>query len=210
MANYAEQLVYWYLRLNGFFLISNFVYHKIQEDDKDKAYNADADLLTIRPPYYLEEIPYSHKDENGNFNYERIPLESDPWLNEFNKKWLGAIIEVKGGENTRAEDVQKAFSLGRLQVSLNRLGLIPSIEEASQGLLEKSRFDYGEGSILKIVFSQVPFEGPWVNISIDHVNEIIINRMTAPPNYVAKVVSRYFFPSELIQYMIWSANRHKR
>lgn len=210
MANYAEQLAYWYLRLNGFFLVSNFVFHKIQEDDKDKVYNADADLLAIRPPYYIEEIPYPQKDENESINFKRIPLESDSWLNEFNKHWLGAIIEVKGGENTQEKDVQKAFSLGRLQVSLNRLGLISGIEEASQVLLERAHFDYGEGSILKIVFSQIPIKGSWVNISMNDINEFIINRMTAPPNFVAKEVSRYFFPSELIQYIIWSANRHER
>ena len=28
--NFAEQLVYWYLRLNGYFPITNFVLHQVQ------------------------------------------------------------------------------------------------------------------------------------------------------------------------------------
>jgi hypothetical protein len=31
--NYGETLAYWYLRLNGFFLLQNFVLHPIAESE---------------------------------------------------------------------------------------------------------------------------------------------------------------------------------
>lgn len=40
--NYGEERAYWYLRLNGFFPLSNFVVHK----DEMVQYRADVDLLT--------------------------------------------------------------------------------------------------------------------------------------------------------------------
>jgi len=210
MANYAEQLAYWYLRLNGFFLVSNYVYHQVQEDDEARAYNADADLLGVHPPHYYEEIPTRERDRHGRVHYLRAPLDSDGWLHEFDHRWLGAIVEVKGSDNARSVDIQRAFSQERLQISVHRLGLIPDVEEAVGGLVNGHRFDYGEGSILKIVFSQVSFEGPWMNILLDDADNFIVNRMSSAQNYLAKTGSRYFFPSELIQYMIWSANRHNR
>jgi hypothetical protein len=45
--NYGETNAYWYLRLNGFFLINNFVIHRTDEI----AYSSDIDILGIRLPY---------------------------------------------------------------------------------------------------------------------------------------------------------------
>ena len=210
MANYAEQLAYWYLRLNGFFLVSNYVYHQIQEEEDARAYNADADLLAIRPPHYYEEIPHRERDERGTWHYLHAPLDSDNWLHEFDHRWLGVIVEVKGSDQTQLRQVRRAFTRGRLRVSLNRLGLIPVVEDASHVLVATHRIDYSESSILKIVFSQRGFDGPWMNILLDAADEFIIDRMTSAKNYLAKTGSRYFFPSELIQYMIWSNNRQQR
>jgi hypothetical protein len=49
--NFAEQLVYWYLRLNGFFPITNFVLHHGAEHR-----TSDADLVAVRFPYVSEDI----------------------------------------------------------------------------------------------------------------------------------------------------------
>lgn len=210
MANYAEQLAYWYLRLNGFFLVSNYVYHQIQEEDDARAYNADADLLAIRPPHYYEEIPHRERDERGRWRYLRAPLDSAEWLDAYEGRWLGVIVEVKGSDNADIDEVNRAFSRGRLGISINRLGLTTRVEDGLRDLLAGDRSDYGEGFILKIVFSQRRCGGPWMNILLDEADEFIIDRMTSAQNYLAKTGSRYFFPSELIQYMIWSANRHNR
>lgn len=210
MANYAEQLAYWYLRLNGFFLIQNYVYHQIQEEEENRGYNADADLLAIRPPHYYEEIPQRETDLNGRTRYLHTPLNSDDWLREFEGRWLGVIVEVKGSDQVQLQAINRAFTRGRLEVSLNRLGLTDRTNEALRVLSGGNRFDYEQGSILKIVFSQIRFEGPWMDILLNEANEFIINRMTSAQNYLAKSGSRYFFPSELIQYMIWSSRQQRR
>jgi hypothetical protein len=214
MQNYAEELAYWYLRLNGFFLISNYVYHQIQEESQ-RAYNADADLLAIRPPFYYEEIPHLERDENGISVVRRAPLDSDEWLNEYDQFWVGVIAEVKGSDQTKVQHVRKAFTRGRLRVALNRLGLISDVDITLERLTRNSKFDFEGaslgsftgGSILKILFSQLPLEGPWMNILLPDMDDFIINRMTSAENYLAKSGSRYFFPSELIQYMIWSSKK---
>jgi hypothetical protein len=209
MANYAEQLAYWYLRLNGFFLIQNYVYHQIQEEEENRGYNADADLLAIRPPYYYEEIPQRETDENGRTRYLRTPLDSDDWLREFEGRWLGVIVEVKGSDQVQVQAINRAFTRGRLEVSLNRLGLTDRTEEALHVLSVGNRFDYEQGTILKMVFSQIGHEGPWLSILLNDANRFIINRMSSAQNYLAKSGSRYFFPSELIQYMIWSSRQQR-
>lgn len=210
MANYAEQLAYWYLRLNGFFLIQNYVYHHIQEQEDNRSYNADADLLAICPPHYYEVIPQRVTDENGRRGYLPIPLESDGWLREFERRWLGIIVEVKGSEQVQPHALQRAFARERLEVSLNRLGLTNRVDEALDLLTVGDRFDYEQGSILKIVFSQNRLDGPWFSILLNDANEFIINRMTSAQTYLPKSASRYFFPSELIQYMIWSSRQSRR
>lgn len=210
MANYAEQLAYWYLRLNGFFLISNYVYHQIQEDPDGQAYNADADLLAIRPPYYYEQIPHKERDNQGEWQYFHTPLDSADWLREFERRWLGVIVEVKGGEHMNEVDIQRAFSVGRLTVSVNRLGFHPDTEGIVGELANNSRCDFHENSILKIVFSQRNIDGPWKFIDLIEADDFIIDRMTTAENYNAKMGSRFFFPGELIQYMIWANNKRPR
>jgi hypothetical protein len=209
MKNYAEQLAYWYLRLNGFFLVSNYVYHQIREDNQ-KAYNADADLLAIRTPYYYEEIPHFELDEKGNPVIVRVQLESDTWLNGYDERLVGAIVEVKGSDQTRVQAIRTSFSHGRLEVALYRLGVIRDVSGALDVIAEKSKYDFQGGSILKILFSEIPIDGPWMTILLSDADKFIINRMTSAETYLAKSGSRYFFPSELIQYMIWSAKKQER
>lgn len=55
--NFGEELVYWYLRLNGFFIINNFVLH---HDTASRT--SDADLLAVRFPYVYEDIGGREED----------------------------------------------------------------------------------------------------------------------------------------------------
>jgi len=207
MANYAEQLAYWYLRLNGFFLVENYVYHRVP-DEHDRTYNADADLLAIRPPYYYEEIPHIERNAQGEMDIFHAPLDADEWLNEFRRKWLGVIVEVKSSDQARVQDIRKSFSSPRLHVVLNRLGMIEFIGDAERQLATNWRYDTPSCSILKLVFSQRDFHGRWKTILLSDADDFIVNRMTCADNYLAKSGSRFFFPSELIQYMIFSS-RHR-
>ena len=52
--DYGEDLAYWYLRLNGFFPLTNFVNHRLKE--KDIKYPSDCDVLAVRPPHVFEDI----------------------------------------------------------------------------------------------------------------------------------------------------------
>lgn len=54
MVNFAEEIAYWYLRLNGFLLLQNFVLHRMGRGPQRGT--ADSDLLAIRFPYVYEEI----------------------------------------------------------------------------------------------------------------------------------------------------------
>ncbi|MBP9040960.1 MAG: hypothetical protein KBF64_04210 [Anaerolineaceae bacterium] len=209
MANFAEQLAYWYLRLNGFFLVENYVYHRVASDG-NHTINADADLLAIRPPYYYEEIPHLEQNEQGRDVLSQAPLDSDKWLGEFTHRWLGVICEVKGSEQVRVSDIQNAFTSSRIRVSLNRIRLIPNVENVVEHFAQHERFDSPTTTIIKLVFSPMVFQGSWVTITLSDADRFIVERMTSTQNYLAKFGSRYFFPSELIQYMIFSAGRLKK
>ena len=50
--NHSEWIAYWYLRLNGFFLVHNFVIHRIPPYGR----STEIDLLGIRPPHVYEEV----------------------------------------------------------------------------------------------------------------------------------------------------------
>lgn len=50
--NWSEELTSWYLRLNGFFPLTNFVVHRQQ----NVLYRSDIDVLAVRPPHVFEEI----------------------------------------------------------------------------------------------------------------------------------------------------------
>ena len=62
MHNFGEELTYWYLRLNGFFLIHDYLMHGVinpagHESVKDSQLeSADADLLGVRPLLVQETI----------------------------------------------------------------------------------------------------------------------------------------------------------
>lgn len=78
MRNYGEELAYWYLRLNGFFTINNFVLHHNREGR-----TSDADILAVRFPYVYEEV--GGRDEDWD----------DQLVGRFNKdKIVGLICEV--------------------------------------------------------------------------------------------------------------------
>jgi len=80
--NYGETLVYWYLRLNGFFPLTNFVIHK----SDGVTYSSDCDILAIRPPLVFEQIGGQADDW-------------DQWFLEHinSGRTLGVICEVKTG-----------------------------------------------------------------------------------------------------------------
>lgn len=210
MANYAEQLAYWYLRLNGFFPLSDYTYHQIQEDTFPVPFSADAGLLAIRPPYYSEDIPVTVRNEWGQEQDSWAQLASDEWLGEFEGKWLGVIVEVKGNDHTTKGQIARAFASNKLKISLKRLGLIPSVDDALRVLMNASRYDFEKVSIIKLVFSQYTINGPWETVLLWKADDFIQQNVVLAMGRAVKHAGRYFLSSEFLQYVIWSSqNRGK-
>jgi hypothetical protein len=90
--NYGEEYTYWYLRLNGFFPITNFVIHQSTQVQ----FSSDCDVLAIRLPKVYEEIGGTQEDWDpflrAHMDFSRI---------------LGIICEVKTG-GYKIEDIFKS------------------------------------------------------------------------------------------------------
>ena len=68
--NYGETLAYWYLRLNGFFLLRNFVLHPLHESEANDRYTADSDLLACTD--YLKH-PSKKKKRSLQYPFKLSP-----------------------------------------------------------------------------------------------------------------------------------------
>jgi len=104
--NYGEEYAFWYLRLNGFFPISNFVIHKSDEI----SHSSDCDVLAIRTPNVFEEIG-GQKDDWDDWLRDRFDLN----------KTIGVICEVKTGKYEK----DKIFRKNNVQYCIGRLGFVP-------------------------------------------------------------------------------------
>jgi len=109
--NAYEEIVYWYLRLNNFFLIENFVLHV--------EHGGDHDLLALRPVGAVEKI-----------GEKELMTEENKFRKCFKNKGqkektfaLGLIVQVKGGKYSDANGVNKAFSKDKLKPALFRFGV---------------------------------------------------------------------------------------
>jgi len=65
----AEQLAYWYLRLNGFLTIQNFIVHP----DTGSGQRTDADILGVRFPYRAELKPNPMIDDEPFVQFKDRP-----------------------------------------------------------------------------------------------------------------------------------------
>ncbi len=104
--NYAEEYALWYLRLNGFFPISNFVIHK----SGGIRHSSDCDVLAIRTPNVFEEIG-GQEDDWDDWLSDRFDLN----------KTIGVICEVKTGKYEK----DKVFGKNNVEYCIARLGFVP-------------------------------------------------------------------------------------
>ncbi|MBD3373079.1 MAG: hypothetical protein GF403_10250 [Candidatus Coatesbacteria bacterium] len=89
MKNYAEELVYWYLRLQGFLLINDWV-HKFRKpinrngQQHESTYNTDTDIIGVRHKYYDEHIGNCNNNisVNDKLRREHKHMASMEW-NEY-------------------------------------------------------------------------------------------------------------------------------
>lgn len=115
----AEQLAYWYFRLNGFLTIINFVVH--HETDSDQ--RTDVDILGARFPYRAELHP--------------TPMEDHSDIEIVNGKPYIVLAEVKKSKCELNGPWTKPEKANMNRV-LHAIGSFPneSIEEVAKGIYE--------------------------------------------------------------------------
>lgn len=185
MANYAEEIVYWYLRWNGFFLVDNLVIHRSEVTD----YPSDIDVLALRLPYVYEPIGGRTEDWD-----ESLFASFKPNLS------IGLICEAKSGRY----DVDKLFSKQNISYVVGRFGFVSDHESLSKPVRQHAvtifddRFQIGK---LLFSYSDGDFAGqPFLHIQIGHCEDFIIGRIRKYPR--EKYADRMLFPSEALQGMI--------
>lgn len=187
MNNYGEELGYWYLRLNGFFPISDFVVHRDRVRNEDGfGSDRDCDLLGVRPRYVYESVGGQHYDWD-----ESLTNAFDFGLD------LGVICEVKTG----AFNAANIFSQHAITTAIPRLGLAPERRwnQISETLTTDKSWENGGYQIKKILISHREVEGPWLHISLRHVVSFIMTRFASYRQ--EKFSARMFFSSSLIQFL---------
>lgn len=193
--NYGEELGYWYLRLNGFFPLRNFVIHRCKR--KRIEYRSDLDIVAVRPPHVFEEIGGQLEDW-------------DPYLKgklDFTR-YIGVLCEVKTGR-FKKEDL---FPEPYLRTGVERLGLVPRtrVDEAVRALEKESGF-LGNGArkrICKLLVSPDEHQAAsYLNRSIGQVEDFILNRVEKYAD--EKYASRMFFPSPMFQLLIAQVKRRR-
>lgn len=200
--NYGETLVYWYLRLNGFFPLVDFVLH---HHDETIAHSADCDVLAVRHPHTYEVIGGHTTDWDPKLSDMGIRLDS---------RIIGIIVEVKTGQNTAEsrENIRRSFSNERNRYAVQRLGFWPQDNAARIANSLNTEVSYQDDTyqIFKLLVADKlpPVEQPekWKQLSLKQVETFIIERFKKYQDQ--KHPDRLRFPSDLMQYMIWkSSNR---
>ena len=115
----SEQLAYWYLRLNGFLSITNFIVHP----DFGGEQRTDVDIVGVRFPHRAELLVN--------------PMQDDRAFCEFNRPYI-IIAEVKRREcNLNGPWVNQDSC--NMQRVLRAIGALPQdkIDEAADSIYEK-------------------------------------------------------------------------
>ena len=139
----AEQLAYWYLRLNGFLTIPNFIVHPEIGRDQE----TDVDLLAVRFPYRAElrsmedDKIFTRVREKSFVAFAEVKANvcalNGPWTNP-NRQNMQKVLRALGAFPTAEIEVVAAALYGRgvyknqlYQVSLLCLGREESPEVAN-------------------------------------------------------------------------------
>lgn len=183
--NYGEERAYWYLRLNGFFPIGNFVIHKSGEIK----YSSDIDILALRPPLVFEEIGGKNDDWHKEL-LEFIKLD----------RFVGIVCEVKTGRY----DPKDLFKKENVIYSIQRIGLTPpeNAEKYGNELEDKPGLNIEDAyQICKLLIANKGENTDRYHfISMDSVIDFLRSRIRKYPK--EKYRDRMFFSSILFQDII--------
>ncbi|MDR5002496.1 hypothetical protein [Brevibacillus parabrevis] len=188
MKNFAEEMAYWYFRLNGFFLLDNFVLHN---DGLDSTHSADIDILAIRQKYTYELIGGRETDK-----HELLFRNFD------NNKNIGIICEVKAGKST-PNDI-RLRRMDRLRYGLERIGFF-SQSRVDDLVVKLSSEPVASGQyhqVGKVLITDDGRDVPgFICISLEEIHRFLKRHLKRYIN--PKSRSKHFFPSPVIQQIIW-------
>lgn len=190
--NYGEEIAYWYLRLNGFFPLTNFVIHRSSKI----AYTSDCDVLAVRLPFVYEEI-------GGNPDDWDDDLADELGFDHF----IGVICEVKTG----AYNLDELFRPEYVKYSIGRLGFRPMVEidDLYVSLNETSFQETEKGyRVCKLLIANEKKDSPlFFYKSLNDAEDFIENRVRKYSN--EKYADRMYFGSELLQHTIHRMHRER-
>lgn len=189
--NYGETLTYWYLRLNGFIPMRNFVLHRANIEGQAAA---DTDLLAVRFPHVYEEIGGQPLDwDNRRFGAWGLDLRNN----------VALIVEVKTG---RINPDRRWWRRERLQAAVLRLGILDrrDVPAITGGLEQLPAVQVGSWVIAKLLVTDQPREhDSWLNLALDDADEFIVDRIVSYKG--DKRADRLRFPDDLMQYLAWKS-----
>jgi len=146
----SEELVKLFLRLNGYFVVENFIIHDGNSKDIDSINKiipqlTETDMLGIRLPFQNEKTGDLHIA-----NHKKIVL---------NKPLIDLIIiESKTGTTNKPNKTWKNDSrIDNIKYIIRFFGLTDNaliIEEISKNLITKYNYDWGDYSIRFIIVSE--------------------------------------------------------
>jgi hypothetical protein len=188
--NYGEELAYWYLRLNGFFPLSNFVVHR----SASIRYTSDIDVLAVRPPHVYEEVGGRPEDWDADLA-KRLGFG----------RLIGIICEVKTG----GFDEAKLFREEYLAYAIGRLGLAEPgrAKQIVSDLAERAWVKFEDNSLVAKLFlcSKVHESPRYFTRTLAAIEDFLADRVRRYP--LEKYADRMFFPSQLFQTIIEQVHR---
>ena len=190
MRNYGEALVYWYLRLNGFFPITDFVLHGEPAGEG----SSDWDVVAIRSPHVYEKVGGSDVEWDNDFLGKIDPTFQST---------IGILVEVKTGKRG-LQEVSASFRKPRLIQGLERMGLVPRDEVpglvqrfANSRTVSSGRFVFAKLAVVRRRPTLRSGRRYFV-MSLDQITSFIEKRMNDHKG--PKTADRMFFSDPLIQY----------
>ncbi|ASS75202.1 hypothetical protein CIG75_09555 [Tumebacillus algifaecis] len=188
MRNFAEELAYWYFRLNGFFLIENYVLHR---QGHEMPYNADIDLLGVRHKYSYEAVERRQFDPDPNLMRHFQP-----------NKHIGILCEVKSGNATPANiNLSKKE---RLLSAVERIGFFSrdKSDAIASDLVHKKTSAGTYHQVGKILLTKDGIQrDDFICLKLLDVEQFLIAHLQK--NLREKAGGKLFFPAGLIQYLMW-------